>query len=137
MNAEESETWYPWTIFFHNKIFSYYHFSDFEFQKRSGLRNGSQDPFATEAGGENRKRKRMGKVHGPMVRSRGEVTVNPRIKGSHTARRLSRKYDVPNFTTVRPFAYSTSPKTGNRLSDDNIHDIQKSFLYGEQKNAAF
>ena len=92
--------------------------------------------FATEAGGG--KRKRRGKFYGPRVRSYGEVIPNYRSNGPLTGNNFApSSYEIPNFTTVRPFAYTTSPKTGSKLGDDNLRNIQKSFLYGEKKNADF
>ena len=114
-------------------------FSDFEFQQRIGHIDLSRDLVANEAGGG--KLKRTGKVHGPMVKSRGEVTPHPRLKyGVRTGNTLSQGYGLHTMfgmTTVRPFAYTTSPKTGSKLGDDNIRDIQKSFIYGEKTSARF
>ena len=43
---------------------------------------------------------------------------------------------LPDFTTVAPFPYETSPRTGSRASDLTIEEIRQSFLRGE-KSASF
>jgi len=106
-------------------------FSDFEFQKRSGHAYRPIDLHATAtepSGGKDRR-----KEHGPKSRSRGESNTRNR-RGRHG---LSQRNGMSSYTTVRPFAYTTSPEVGIRLGDENIRRIHESFIFGEKSNADF
>ena len=110
-------------------------FSDFGFQKRSGQAYRPSDLFAEEAGGGKRKRNR--KENGPRSRSLGDSLSYSRAGSRRGRQGLSRHDGVSSFTTPRPFAYTTSPKVGIQLGDENIRRIHKSFIFGEKSNADF
>ena len=114
-------------------------FSNFEFRKRIGLIDPHPyDLVAHEATGEDNRKRTEDTRHGPTVRSLGEVTSWPSRRNDHyVENNLSNRYGVPSFTTIRPFAYTTSPETGSRLGNRNIKNIRKSFVFGEKINAAF
>ena len=110
-------------------------FSDFEFQKRSGHTYRPKDLYATatESSKGNNKREKQG----PKSRSLGESPSYLRARRRRGKHGLTQNDGIASYTTIRPFAYTTSPEVGIELGNENIRRIHKSFIFGEKSNADF